>query len=248
MVGAFLWWRCVFLRYEDHWKRITQLEHVIHVHLDLVHARFRELHIAEQVHVGARIFRPIKIKLHLIFAQHRGLIGHDYFRVLRKIPHPCSPAVEAHQLERGDRQLWHDQLAKDANENRIAIGFLANVLAQQRALEIGIWPAKIIAYYADRESGFGKLWRMSSAALLPAGILLAMGCLCYAMRLLPMMGLLILFPVHLILGGVYLFFSAFSLPKIVLDPANAFDDNSQANAEEGLDDSDPANPFAEDNE
>ena len=113
---------------------------------------------------------------------------------------------------------------------------------------IGIWPAKIIAYYADRESGFGKLWRMSSAALLPAGILLAMGCLCYAMRLLPMMGLLILFPVHLILGGVYLFFSVFSLPKIVLDPANPFDDNSPANAEEGLDDSDPANPFAEDNE
>jgi hypothetical protein len=53
----------------------------------------------------------------------------------------------------------------------------------------------------------------------------------------------------LILGGVYLFFSTYSLPKIVLDPANPFDGNPPANAEEeGLDDSDPANPFAVDNE
>ena len=67
-----------------------------------------------------------------------------------------------------------------------------------------------------------------------------MGFLCYAMRLLPVMGLLILFPLHLILSGVYLFFSIFSLPKIVLDPANA--------GEKEPDDSDPANPFATDNE
>ena len=90
---------------------------------------------------------------------------------------------------------------------------------------------------------------MSSAALMPAGVLLAMGFLCYAMRLLPVMGLLILFPLHLILGGVYLFFSIFSLPKIVLDPANPFDDNSPANTgEKDPDDSDPANLIAADNE
>ena len=114
---------------------------------------------------------------------------------------------------------------------------------------IGVWPAKIITYYADRESGFGKLWRMSSAALLPTGVLMAMGFLCYAMRLLPMVGLLILFPLHLILGGAYLFFSTFLLSKVMVDPANPFDDNSPANTrEKELGESDPANPFVADSE
>jgi len=108
---------------------------------------------------------------------------------------------------------------------------------------IGIWPAKIIAYYTDRESGFVKLWKMSSATLLPTGVLMAMGFLCYSIQLLPMAGLLILFPLHLFLGGAYLFFSTFLLPKIVLDPANPFDDDSPANTEDGLKDSDPANSF-----
>lgn len=114
---------------------------------------------------------------------------------------------------------------------------------------IGVWPAKIITYYADRESGFGKLWRMSSAALLPTGVLMAMGFLCYAMRLLPMVGLLILFPLHLILGGAYLFFSTFLLSKVMVDPANPFDDNSPANTRgKELGEPDPANPFVADSE
>ena len=114
---------------------------------------------------------------------------------------------------------------------------------------IGIWPAKIITYYADRESEFGKLWRMSSAALLPTGVLMTMGFLCYSMRLLPMVGLLILFPLHLILGGEYLFFSTFLLPKVVMNLANPFDGNPPTNAEdEKLDGTEPANPFVADSE
>ena len=114
---------------------------------------------------------------------------------------------------------------------------------------VGIGPAKIIAYYSDHESGFGKLWRMSSAALLPTGVLMTMGFLCYSMRLLPMVGLLILFPLHLILGGVYLFFSTFLLPKVVMNSANPFDENPPTNTEdEKLDGTDPANPFVADNE
>ena len=90
---------------------------------------------------------------------------------------------------------------------------------------------------------------MSSAALLPTGVLMAMGFLCYAMRLLPMVGLLILFPLHLILGGAYLFFSTFLLSKVMVDPANPFDDNSPANARgKELGEPDPANPFVADSE
>ena len=114
---------------------------------------------------------------------------------------------------------------------------------------IGICPAKIVVFFTDRESELGKLWRMSSAALLPAGALLAMGFLCYAMGLLPMMGLLVLFPLHLILGGVYMFFSTFFLPKAVVDSANPFDGNSPTNAkDEKPSGTDPTNPFTADNE
>ena len=114
---------------------------------------------------------------------------------------------------------------------------------------IGICPAKIIAYYSDRESGFSKLWRMSSAALLPTSGLLMMGFLCYATRLLSLMGLLTLISFHLILGGVYLFFSTFFLPKVVADPVNPFEENFPTNADnEELDCADPADPFAVDNE
>lgn len=114
---------------------------------------------------------------------------------------------------------------------------------------IGIWPAKIIAYYADRESDFSKLWRISSASLLPAGVLLAMGFLCYAMGLLPIIGLLILIPIHFILAGLYLFFSTFLLPKVAIDQVNLFDKNPKSKTEdEEPHSADPANPFAADND
>jgi hypothetical protein len=87
---------------------------------------------------------------------------------------------------------------------------------------------------------------MAAAAFLPASALLAMGVLCYALRLLPLMGLLILFPLHLILGGGYLFFSSFYLPKLEASSENPFDEDP---ASLELDEAEsphaePANPFA----
>jgi len=116
----------------------------------------------------------------------------------------------------------------------LALGFLA------------IWPAKIIAYYSDRERGFAQLWRMAAAAFLPASALLAMGVLCYALRLLPLMGLLVLLPLHLILGGGYLFFTSFYLPKLGASSENPFDEDTAPldGDEEESPRAEAANPFA----
>ena len=116
----------------------------------------------------------------------------------------------------------------------LALGFLA------------IWPAKIIAYYSDRKRGFAQLWRMAAAAFLPASALLAMGVLCYALRLLPLMGLLVFFPLHLILGGGYLFLSSFYLPNLEASSENPFDEVSAPPDGDELESpgTEAANPFA----
>ena len=62
--------------------------------------------------------------------------GWHEFHAFREATHAGAPAVEAHELEGGDRQLRHHELAKDAKEHGVAIGFLSNFLAKQRALEV----------------------------------------------------------------------------------------------------------------
>ena len=88
---------------------------------------------------------------------------------------------------------------------------------------IGVWPAKTVAFFADREGGLSKLWRLTTAAWLPAGALLTMSCLCYALQFLPLMGLLILILLHLMVGWVFLFFAPFFLPPAVHTAENPFD-------------------------
>lgn len=116
---------------------------------------------------------------------------------------------------------------------------------------MGVWPAKTVAFFADREGGLGKLWRLSTAAWLPAGALLTMGCLCYALQFLPLMGLIILVPLHLMVGWVFLFFAPFFLPTVIRTAENPFDSPEEAAAH--FDDDPPAdesespdtnNPFA----
>ena len=45
----------VFLgRHEHDGKGVTQLEYVIHNHLDVIYARLGEFHVAEEVHIAAK--------------------------------------------------------------------------------------------------------------------------------------------------------------------------------------------------
>jgi len=111
------------------------------------------------------------------------------------------------------------------------------------------WPLKLFAYFADRESGVGSVWRAAAAAFLPASALLAMGILCYAMRLLPLMGLLVLVPVHLGISLVYLLGAGFRLRRVeekTVDPFGELDEGGEWDRdEEGSSIVQPENPFVE---
>ena len=110
---------------------------------------------------------------------------------------------------------------------------------------IGIWPSKTVAFFSDRKGGTGPLLRLSIAAWLPSGALLATGSLCYALSLLPLMGLLIMIPLYFLVGWIYLFFSPFFLPHIVHSDENPFDaEEEHATPPAEAETPRPDNPFA----
>jgi len=108
---------------------------------------------------------------------------------------------------------------------------------------VGIWPSKTVAFFSDRQGSFWSLLRLSTAAWLPPGALMAAACLCYALNLLPLMGLLIMIPLYCVAGWIYLFFSPFFLPSVACSEGNPFDREEETPAEE-LEQSDSKNPFA----
>ena len=88
---------------------------------------------------------------------------------------------------------------------------------------LGIWPLKAIAFFTDRENNFNALWRLATAAWLPAGIFLAAGSLCYALGLVILLKLLILTLFCLLVGIFYLFLAVFHLPHTTHSEENPFD-------------------------
>lgn len=109
---------------------------------------------------------------------------------------------------------------------------------------LGIWPLKIISFFANRENNFGALWRLATAAWLPAGTLFAMGGLCYALNLLILLKLLILALFCLLTGIFYLFFSAFFIPQAVHCGENPFDPEEAQDSLKGEEGNPvPDNPF-----
>ena len=122
----------------------------------------------------------------------------------------------------------------------LAYGFVCLLLGL-----IGFWPSKTVAYFSDRQGGFGPLLRLSTAAWLPPGALLSTASLCYALNLLPLMGFLIMIPIYCMVGWAYLFFSPFFLPCAVHSDRNPFDEEGeQENPMYEVEPSDSGNPFA----
>ena len=87
--------------------------------------------------------------------------------------------------------------------------------------------------------------RLSTAAWLPSGVLIAATGLCYALNLLPLMGFLIMIPIYCVTGWIYLFISPFFLPRTVPSDRNPFDKEEEQEAPVNeVDSSDSENPFA----
>jgi hypothetical protein len=75
------------------------------------------------------------------------------------------------------------------------------------------WPARLIAFYADRRLSWAGAWRLSSAALLPGALFLTVAIVAYGLRHLNLVQLLAAGVLHVMIGWVYLLFSPFCLPR-----------------------------------
>jgi hypothetical protein len=109
---------------------------------------------------------------------------------------------------------------------------------------LGAWPVRMVSFFADREGGLGTHWRLASAAFQPGAVFCGMGILCYGLGLLPLLGLMLVWLLHLVVVWAYLFFAPFHLPQIEEEQLedNPFSEPDQEDEEEPAGDD---NPFPE---
>ena len=72
---------------------------------------------------------------------------------------------------------------------------------------------RIYAFFKDRQLSVAGSWRLSAAALLPAALMMAGGIVLYGLGLIDLIGFLVLFVLHLVVGWAYLFVSPLRLPR-----------------------------------
>ncbi len=75
-------------------------------------------------------------------------------------------------------------------------------------------PAKIIAWFADRQLTWGGAWRLGSAAMLSGALLVAFSIFLYGAQWIDLVGLAFFYVTHLLVGWVYLFGGALVCPRI----------------------------------
>ena len=125
----------------------------------------------------------------------------------------------------------------------LSVGLIYGVMSLLLGF-FGIWPAKAVAFFSDRQGRTGQLLRLGTAAWLPPGALMATASHCYALSLLPLMGLSIMIPLYFLVGWVYLFFSPLFLPRAVHSDENPFEtEEEQEIVEEEEAPVRPDNPF-----
>lgn len=90
------------------------------------------------------------------------------------------------------------------------VGLFASWIALATVYAI---PARILAFFADREATYLSCWRLAAAALLPGALLMTVAVFLHATRHLPLLGLGIILGIHLVVGWLYVFWTPFLLPK-----------------------------------
>jgi hypothetical protein len=72
---------------------------------------------------------------------------------------------------------------------------------------------RIYAFFKDRQLTLAGSWKLAAAALLPGALLVAAGIVLYGLGVMDLIGFLVLWALHLIVGWVYLFVSPLCLPQ-----------------------------------
>lgn len=75
-------------------------------------------------------------------------------------------------------------------------------------------PARLVAFFANRDLNLRACWKLSGAALLPGALLMTAGIVAYGAGLLDLVSLGFIFAMHFVLGWIYLFVSQLFLPRI----------------------------------
>ncbi len=83
---------------------------------------------------------------------------------------------------------------------------------------IYFFPARLVAFFANRDLNLRACWNLSGAALLPGALLMTAGILCYGAGLLDLVSFGFVFAAHFVLGWIYLFVSQLFLPRISAGP------------------------------
>jgi hypothetical protein len=154
----------------------------------------------------------------------------------------------------GDLPLLREELAPWWGARRpfllLALGAGAGAVAWLGWLALGFVGGMVVrsvAFYVNRQCPTGGGWRLAAAAQLPAALLMAVGVLCYALGLLPWMGLLVLMPLAALVAWAYLFFAPFFLPRIEATDPNPFEGEDEetdtADDESKIAEPDEPNPF-----
>jgi hypothetical protein len=120
---------------DGNWE--AQLKNVIDEDLDVIRSGGFKLHLAKKRYVRRIVGRVLQTELHLALAQNGCLVWSDHPNGFDKLADASRPAIEDAELECDNRKLGHINKTNYANENEIAIGFLADIFANKGGLEIG---------------------------------------------------------------------------------------------------------------
>ncbi|MEI9863575.1 MAG: hypothetical protein WDN00_03270 [Limisphaerales bacterium] len=92
-----------------------------------------------------------------------------------------------------------------------AIGLLASWWLLATLYFLPVW---LLGFFVNRDLNFRRSWKLSGAALLPGGLLMAVGIVLYDLGAVDLVQFGFIFGAHFILGWIYLFVSLLFLPAI----------------------------------
>ena len=96
----------------------------------------------------------------------------------------------------------------------LGVGVVITLFTVWAALAmIYAWPARLIAFYADRKLSWGGALRLGAACLLPGALFFTLSIVAYTFRQLNLVQLLAAAVLHLMLGWLFLLGTPFCLPR-----------------------------------
>src|ERR1035437_5345608 len=135
--NLFLLRRLVWHRREHDRHGITQFHHVVHQNFDIISPGGFKFHLPKEHYVAGAHGGIAQLKFHFATAQDRGLVGRDEADVFIELAKAVRPAVVDADAAGDDGQLRHADEVDDTDEEEVAVGFLTDFFAHERALQGG---------------------------------------------------------------------------------------------------------------